>query len=191
MSAAWDSPTADEWDDLMHDPEDFEPAMRWLPVYRYEGIYEVSEYGDVRRVSSGRILRVHVKPDTGRRYYHLSVGGRTESRKEHHLVLEAFVGPGNGLWGLHADDDPANNHISNLRWGTPAENSADRRRNHDGLWSNGRENRTHCAKGHEYTPENTYMCGNGRPGVKVRRCRECRHINYSEHYAAQKQGATR
>jgi len=23
MSAAWDNPTADEWDDLAHDPEDF------------------------------------------------------------------------------------------------------------------------------------------------------------------------
>jgi len=132
----------------------------------------VSAAGDVRRVASGRILRPLVDK-RGRQYYHLSDRGRVEKRKGHHLVLEAFVGPGNGLWGLHADDDPSNNHISNLRWGTPAENSADRKRNNP-FWDNGRPTRTACPQGHEYTTENTYAQVDGRTGRAFRKCRECR-----------------
>lgn len=46
----------------------------------------------------------------------------------HRLILEAFVGPPPQP-GMHAchfpDPDPTNNRLSNLRWGTPAENVAD------------------------------------------------------------------
>lgn len=50
--------------------------------------------------------------------------------KLHHLVLDTFVGPPpDGMWGLHNDDDRRNNRLTNLRWGTPKENAADRDRN--------------------------------------------------------------
>jgi hypothetical protein len=43
------------------------------------------------------------------------------------LVLITFVGPRPlGAFGLHNNDDPSDNRLSNLRWGTPAENAADR-----------------------------------------------------------------
>ena len=46
----------------------------------------------------------------------------------HRLVLEAFVGPcPPGMQGRHFPKrNPGNNRLSNLRWGTPAQNSADR-----------------------------------------------------------------
>ena len=143
----------------------------WRQVVGFEDIYAVSEYGTVRRLHSGRVLRPLVN-DKGRSYYHLSDRGRVEKRMAHHLVLEAFVGPGNGLWALHADDDPTNNHISNLRWGTPAENAADRKRNNP-FWDNGRQARTSCTNGHEFTPENTHMQLQRATGRVNRRCREC------------------
>lgn len=57
--------------------------------------------------------------------------GRGNQAYVHHLVLEAFVGPAPvGTVGLHWDDDPARNHLDNLRWGTRADNFADFVRNH-------------------------------------------------------------
>lgn len=44
-----------------------------------------------------------------------------------HLVLEAFVGPKpEGTGCLHRNDDPSDNRLENLYWGTPAENARDR-----------------------------------------------------------------
>lgn len=49
-------------------------------------------------------------------------------RKVHQLVLEAFVGPApKGMVGRHTPDpNPANNNLTNLKWGTPKQNSEDR-----------------------------------------------------------------
>ena len=45
------------------------------------------------------------------------------------LVLETFVGPRpEGKQCCHWDGNPANNKLSNLRWGTPQENADDRKR---------------------------------------------------------------
>jgi HNH endonuclease len=69
-------------------------------------------------------------------------GGGTVRFAVHILVLEAFdrLRPA-GLWGLHDDDNPRNNHISNLRWGTPSDNSYDAVKNRrvligaDAVWA--------------------------------------------------------
>lgn len=46
----------------------------------------------------------------------------------HVLVLEAFMGPcPEGMQCRHLDGNPANNHVSNLVWGTPQENQLDRK----------------------------------------------------------------
>ncbi len=48
----------------------------------------------------------------------------------HRLVAEAFLPKPEGkYWVLHYDDNPHNNHVDNLRWGTPLENAEDARRN--------------------------------------------------------------
>ncbi len=44
----------------------------------------------------------------------------------HRLVAMTFLPLVDGKnWVLHADDDPSNNNLKNLRWGTPKENSDD------------------------------------------------------------------
>lgn len=57
-------------------------------------------------------------------------GERSQYRRGvHRLVLEAFVGPcPEGMQCCHADGDPTNNRLSNLRWDTQESNYADRSR---------------------------------------------------------------
>jgi hypothetical protein len=93
------------------------------------------------------------------------------------LVLEAFVGPcPDGLEACHWDDDPTNNRLSNLRWDTSIANKRDMARNGGG---NQNAHKTHCIRGHEYTPANTYRKRGGG-----RECRVCWPIRYQQKVAA-------
>lgn len=116
---------------------------RWLPVLGFEGLYEVSDLGRVRAVErtlcyericpSGRVVQVRrhypavlLKPGTVKSGHKLVVLGRGNPRLVHRLVLDAFVGPRPpGKEALHGDGDPANNRLTNLRWGTRSENMRD------------------------------------------------------------------
>lgn len=116
----------------------------WRAIPGYEGLYEVSDIGRVRslprwvnnhggrRFVPEKILSLHVNTRRGNyRSVMLANEGRTERHRIHVLVLRAFVGerPSPIHHGLHRDDDPANNYLSNLRWGLPAENEEDKRIN--------------------------------------------------------------
>jgi hypothetical protein len=121
----------------------------WLPVVGTEG-YDVSDHGQVRsyhRPGRGTTLRTEpvllsLINDAGRRVVSLGRGNR---RFVHHLVLEAFVGPHpDGYECDHADGDPSNNHVTNLRWVTHPENMV-----------LPRERKPYCRNGHLYE-NNTY-----------------------------------
>jgi hypothetical protein len=59
--------------------------------------------------------------------------GRGNSQCVHKLVLLAFVGPNPPKYEcLHANGDPADNRLVNLRWGTRSENIQDAVRH--GTW---------------------------------------------------------
>ena len=77
---------------------------------------------------------------------HLQVVLNGRPRFVHHLVLEEFDGPRPtpDHKGLHRDDDPYNNHASNLYWGTMSDNALDRVRNGNDV--NARK--TQCDRGH-------------------------------------------
>lgn len=126
----------------------------WRPVVGFEGAYEVSNCGGMRaldrviRTSNGRTWLYPgqpIKPWPHVRAGHrlVNVCGRT--RYLHTLVLEAFIGPRpDGMIGLHADDRPWNNHVSNLRWGTSADNAQDCIRNGHNHYMQ----RETCPRGH-------------------------------------------
>jgi hypothetical protein len=64
---------------------------------------------------------------------HLHVEIKGKRHFVHKLALLAFVGPKpNGHECLHDDNNPANNRITNIRWGTKSENYADRVRSGKG-----------------------------------------------------------
>ena len=66
--------------------------------------------------------------------------GKRHTKNLGKVILTVFVGPApDGLQCRHLDDIQSHNWLTNLRWGTPKENAADRDRN-------GRTQRgdTHC-----------------------------------------------
>lgn len=161
--------------DLQPSPE------RWLPVVGYEGFYEVSDHGRVRSVDrtvkfrDGRVFSYtsQLRSQTPQvPYGHMAVGlkrkGKRRTVRVHRLVLEAFVGPcPPGMEGCHNDGNPANNHVSNLRWDTSSANKQD-------VLRHGRHhcaNRTHCPYGHPLQEPNLVPSGQGRQCLACSRAR--------------------
>lgn len=167
--------------------------MQWAPIPGFEGRYEASDTGLIRSLDRtittvSRTGTPYVQRRPGRilkpgkvgsnEHLHVVLEGRID-RSVHHLVLEAFVGPcPPGLMARHMDDDPANNNLSNLCWGSRSENSFDAVRN-------GRHwqvNKTHCKRGHLLSGDNLRITQRGH-----RSCKECGLIA-SRAYLTRKRG---
>ena len=104
------------------------PEERWLPVVGYEGLYEVSDLGDVRSVRrttnsrAGHVLKATLN-NWGYIQVHLSREGRVIWSTVHRLVLAAFVRPpAVGEQGNHINGVKTDNRLSNLEWVTPSGN---------------------------------------------------------------------
>lgn len=107
----------------------------WRPCIDFPA-YEVSEYGYVRRATDAKTTAYRAgRPRKGSvdRYGYLIFrlyenAGQATSKHAGVLVLESFCGPRPTPehQAAHNDGDKANNHISNLRWATPKENSHDK-----------------------------------------------------------------
>jgi hypothetical protein len=118
----------------------------WKPIPDWEGYYSVSNWGRVKSEDriiirnktgiaekrKGRILKHWINHGSGEGY--LVVGlcngmGRKRKVSIQRLVLWAFVGKQEkGMDSRHLDGDCKNNHLSNLAYGTRAENVADARK---------------------------------------------------------------
>lgn len=103
-------------------------TLEWLPGY------EISEDGFVRTliqrsssVPAGTIFSGCVDSN-GYRKFKLTTSTGVRQLKAHSLVAEAWHGPRDGIrcQVAHNDGDRLNNHYTNLRWATAAENLADR-----------------------------------------------------------------
>ena len=122
---------------------------KWKAVPDYEGWYEVSDCGRVRSLERitrhGHTRKQHLLKATLNSAGYLRVDlSRDNTQRNvmvHQLVLEAFVGPGDGRrkQARHLNGDPKDNRLENLRWGTAKENAADRTR-HGRAYMNGGEN---------------------------------------------------
>lgn len=105
---------------------------QWKPVVGYEGLYEVSDHGRVRRPLNygksrggpvaGRILAIRMDK-YGYPYLTLANAGAQKTCLVHHLVMAAFLGPRpEGLQANHIDGRKENNTPQNLEYVTHAEN---------------------------------------------------------------------
>jgi len=97
---------------------------RWVPCVR-SSRYAISSHGRVRTVRGNRW-----KPAGLCRLSNMGgypcVGINRQVTRVHILMLEAFVGPRpEGMVIRHLDGNPENNHLSNIVYGTHAENSLD------------------------------------------------------------------
>ena len=103
----------------------------WRAVVGYEGNYEVSSIGRLKtlcdRNGSVRMLSLCVSI----RGYQVVNLVKNKQRKQigiHRIVAEAFVGPKpDGYFVMHIDGNPLNNVATNIRYGTPQENTNDRK----------------------------------------------------------------
>lgn len=102
---------------------------RWLPVVDWEGWYEVSDHGRVRRVAARALVRTggilaSFADRKGYRRVVLSQAGQRKYLRVHQLVSQAFLGPApTGHEVNHKDGDKGNNRLSNLEWVTPKGNA--------------------------------------------------------------------
>lgn len=158
----------------------------WRPVVGYEGLYDVSSLGQVwshpRHGTRGGVLTWAIERIEGAypKVLLYDGTGKRRTRKVHHLVLEAFVGPCPlGQEARHLDGNPLNADLVNLIWGTPTANHWDRVR-HGTAYAYGRrvgEQRpepTHCKHGHKLTPANTRATKTGRACLACERIRQWR-----------------
>lgn len=152
-------------------------SEQWRPVVGYEGIYEVSDHGRVRSLDrlvprgsrpfrlKGRLLAQSTMR-SGHKRVALCKNGKGRHHLVHRLVLEAFDRPcPEGMEACHGIGGPGDNRLENIRWGTASDNMKDRVRHN----THHQANKSHCAQGHEYTEENTYI-----PPTGGRSCRTCR-----------------
>lgn len=102
---------------------------KWLDIPGYEGVYQVSNIGRIKRVSAhhgrtrpNKILR---PADDGKGYLRavLCNNGVTRTVQVHRMVAAAFLGPcAPGRHVHHKDYNPSNNRAVNLEYVTPAQN---------------------------------------------------------------------
>lgn len=137
------------------------------PIPGYEGLYAISESGDVWSNKSHKYLKPGIDKD-GYRMVTLYRDTKPKRMRIHRLVLLTYKGeaPEGRPLGLHRDGDVTNNRVSNLRWGDNSENMRDRVTH--GTCVN--SNVTHCPRGHEYAPGNTTR--NKTSGSRT--CLKCR-----------------
>ena len=145
----------------------------WKPLPDWEQTHLVSDQGEVwsctrtlvnrngvKRTWQGRALK---PTPNSNGYLRVSVA-KADAVPVAQAVLRAFVGPRpDGHVVMHLDNDPTNNALANLKWGTQAENIQQSSR--DRTHKNARK--TTCPRGHEYDTMN----GVGR------RCKRCHAAN--------------
>lgn len=99
----------------------------WKDIEGYEGLYQVSNLGNVRSLNyRGLKGCIHIlKPQNVRGYLvvPLSKNNTTRQYKIHRLVAQAFIqNLDNKPQVNHRDEDKLNNNVSNLEWNTSKEN---------------------------------------------------------------------
>lgn len=93
----------------------------WRAVVGYEGLYEVSNYGNIlslnyRNTGKARLMKPSVRSN-GYLQVCLSSGNRKSSIKVHRIVAEAFISNEKGYSEInHIDECKTNNHADNLEW---------------------------------------------------------------------------
>ena len=103
----------------------------WKPICGYEGIYEVSNHGNIRSLDridfAGRHLKGKLFSTKAKGNYItcvLTKYGEHQTFRIHQLVAETFIPNPDGKQCVnHKDGNKQNNHVSNLEWCTHSENN--------------------------------------------------------------------
>ncbi len=114
----------------------------WLPIQGWHG-YEASDFGRIRSwwTTTGGMRKEPRILCGDYPYRRVTLRRRTNGILEkiqflvHRIIIETFIGPcPKGMICRHLDDNPKNNRLENLEWGTYSQNTED-------AIINGRKNR--------------------------------------------------
>lgn len=103
----------------------FWPCEIWRAISGYPDYY-ISNYGRCASTKRAKaIILKRLKHGLDKRiHYALRCSGKTINRSAHRLVLTMFKGTcPEGMQGSHIDGNLLNNHIDNLKWETPLQNT--------------------------------------------------------------------
>lgn len=92
----------------------------WKTIKDYEGLYEVSNTGQVRSILTGKLLKGAYNSKTAyTKYKFVQLYKKNEKRKNayvHLLVYDHFIGKDRtGYTVDHIDNDRSNNNVDNLQ----------------------------------------------------------------------------
>jgi NUMOD4 motif/HNH endonuclease len=149
-------------------------AEQWRDIAGYDGVYQVSNRGQVRNTQTSKILQP-IKMKNGRLYVTLSSIGFQRKCTVHSLVASAFLGgcpPNHDI--APKDGDYGNNDASNLEYVTRGENQK-RFVLSTGGYSVHLTKRVQTEQGLRYCPVAQSLNGRIKPDVVLVNGKEARH----------------
>lgn len=94
----------------------------WKDIVGYEGRYQISNFGRVKSLNSGRMIYLELNPQ-GYQVVMLHKSGTRRKHPVHRLVAEAFIANPNHYRVVHhKDSNRSNNLVGNLEWCTQSMN---------------------------------------------------------------------
>lgn len=93
---------------------------KWKDIKNYEGLYQISNLGRVKKINKSNIIICKPSIDTsGYKQIVLTKNKKRKSYKIHRLIAQAFIPNPNNLPQInHKDENKLNNDVSNLEWCT-------------------------------------------------------------------------
>lgn len=103
----------------------------WKDIPDYQGLYQVSDLGNIRSLRFGKIKLLKLKNKLDKKIPRQDIGltdinGEQKTKSVHRLVLITFnpIPNMNDMEVDHIDENRLNNKLSNLQWVTPGMNKS-------------------------------------------------------------------